>query len=46
MIDDSYIYICFNPLWINTALKLLSAMGNDPSSFNPLWINTVVLEYK
>ena len=32
----------FNPLWINTALKLHPLGSCSPYSFNPLWINTAL----
>ena len=32
----------FNPLWINTALKLLLDFQLHQPGFNPLWINTAL----
>ena len=32
----------FNPLWINTALKLQIVFALVDTSFNPLWINTAL----
>ena len=32
----------FNPLWINTALKLVFVMILLTIRFNPLWINTAL----
>ena len=32
----------FNPLWINTALKLQATTSLFLISFNPLWINTAL----
>ena len=34
--------ICFNPLWINTALKRCHVLDRRLSCFNPLWINTAL----
>ena len=33
---------CFNPLWINTALKPKMTIYGNRQSFNPLWINTAL----
>ena len=33
---------CFNPLWINTALKLKLCFSCWNWGFNPLWINTAL----
>ena len=32
----------FNPLWINTTLKLVDSIHICPHCFNPLWINTTL----
>ena len=32
----------FNPLWINTALKLDNSQYYNAVCFNPLWINTAL----
>ena len=33
---------CFNPLWINTTLKLGKVINKITNCFNPLWINTTL----
>ena len=33
---------CFNPLWINTALKHNDKRKRGLYGFNPLWINTAL----
>ena len=34
--------MCFNPLWINTALKPGLSSAISSNGFNPLWINTAL----
>ena len=42
MLFISIRFFSFNPLWINTALKLIKKLPFLGISFNPLWINTAL----